>query len=76
MGGRSVETFFISCDGHYLAKNLSSIRDDIEGGGAGPIHVGAISSSVESGVSLIKSGPREAVGLMRRDWESPTHICM
>ena len=29
MGGRSVEAFFISCDDHYLAKNLSSIRDEV-----------------------------------------------
>ncbi|MFQ2454620.1 hypothetical protein ACK31M_19785 [Aeromonas caviae] len=29
MGGRSVEAFFISCDDHYLAKNLSSIRQEV-----------------------------------------------
>ena len=29
MGGRSVEAFFISCADHYLAKNLSSIRDEV-----------------------------------------------
>lgn len=29
MGGRSVEAFFIACDDHYLAKNLSSIRESV-----------------------------------------------
>lgn len=29
MGGRSVEEFFIDCDDHYLAKNLSSISSEV-----------------------------------------------
>ncbi|TLS65138.1 hypothetical protein [Photobacterium damselae] len=30
MGERSIAEFFVSCDNHYLAKNLSSIPSDID----------------------------------------------
>lgn len=30
MGDRTIDKFFLSCDNHYLAKNLSSIRSTVE----------------------------------------------
>lgn len=79
MGGRSVEAFFISCDDHYLAKNLSSIRDEVMAEGE------ALTNYVRGhiiqrrkwgdGVSLIKSGPASC-GVMRRGLRSPIHIAV
>ncbi len=75
MGGRSVEAFFISCDDHYLAKNLSSIRDEVMAEGEALTNYvrGHIIQRRKWGEFDKRAGPASC-GVMRRGLRSPIHI--